>query len=144
MNMHLDMHGVQSVEFGEVRRHELLGGSVYYTRQIAIADARGESGITLYADTREALEMLGSQQGGGGMNNADMPAMPVTLNPGEAWGEAGQAPDGLTKREHIAAMAMQGLLANPDYDPRAGYLAEEAVTYANALLAELERTGGQP
>ena len=56
MNMHLDMHGVQSVEFGEVRRNELLGGSVYYTCQITIVGEHGESGITLYADTREALE----------------------------------------------------------------------------------------
>ena len=61
MNVHLDMHGVQCIGLGDVQRRVLEGGSVYYTRQIMIADARGESGITLYADTREALEAVSGQ-----------------------------------------------------------------------------------
>lgn len=65
---------------------------------------------------------------------------------------------GLTKREHFAALAMQGLCANPqpitdkmiaDYRIETGrrdaagtinaYLAEHAVLYADALLSELAK-----
>lgn len=44
---------------------------------------------------------------------------------------------GLTKREYFAAMAMQGLV-----DRHINYevVAEHAVRYSDALLAELERT----
>ena len=44
---------------------------------------------------------------------------------------------GLTKRELLAAMAMQGLLACPE-DFNADYMARTAVACADALLAELE------
>lgn len=70
--------------------------------------------------------------------NADMPAV------GHAGkiGEKGFAcAPGLTKRELLAAVAMQGLLAS-GWDhagvPREG--AETAVAYADHLLAALERT----
>ncbi len=44
--------------------------------------------------------------------------------------------DGLTKRELIAAMAMQGLLAgHPIYDPSG--VARTAVAYADALIERL-------
>jgi hypothetical protein len=44
--------------------------------------------------------------------------------------------DGLTKRELIAAMAMQGLLAGaPIYDPSG--VARTAVAYADALIERL-------
>lgn len=48
--------------------------------------------------------------------------------------------DGLTKREHFAAMAMQGLLANPElsqqsYDTTAAC----AIKQADALLAALNK-----
>lgn len=48
---------------------------------------------------------------------------------------------GLTKREYIAARAMQGMLAHPKtasevYDA----MAAESVKYADALLLALERT----
>jgi hypothetical protein len=46
---------------------------------------------------------------------------------------------GLTKRELFAAMAMQGLLANPAYADH-GPLAPAAVFHADALLAELEKS----
>jgi len=55
----------------------------------------------------------------------------------------------MTKREKIAAMALQGLLSqsggvNKGFDERANTLgdlmAERAVRYADALIAEIERT----
>ena len=75
------------------------------------------------------------------MNNADMPAMsqPVTLN---EYGETTVASDmstdymGLTKREHFAGLAMQGLLSHYG-DSYTHYLA--AVEYADALLKALEQ-----
>lgn len=57
--------------------------------------------------------------------------------------------DGLTKREHFAAMAMQGFLSNSMYskilqgnndEPVPSYLAELSVNIADALLAELEKS----
>lgn len=46
---------------------------------------------------------------------------------------------GLTKRELLAAMAMQGLLANQFGDKAAPALARYSTMYADALLAELEK-----
>ena len=74
--------------------------------------------------------------------NADMPAMPQD---DAIWcqriGECPTLATGLTKREMMAMSAMQALLTNSsggysDYK----YMAQDAVTAANALLAELERT----
>ena len=54
----------------------------------------------------------------------------------------------LSKRELFAAMAMQGVLGNNDYQHAFGsresykICARDSVTYADALLAELEK-GGQ-
>jgi len=66
------------------------------------------------------------------MNNADMPAMPTDYL------------SGLTKREHFAAMAMQGILGNAYWNEHGDYrpvdVAKCAAEYADALLAELERT----
>ena len=49
-----------------------------------------------------------------------------------------------TVRQLIAAMALQGILANPTYEPpRRGKLklmARDAVDAADALIVELERT----
>jgi len=67
-----------------------------------------------------------------------MPAMPFVEpdHPGSIY-------PGLTKREHFAAMAMQGILSNPRWEGKDDYLAYQvassAVRYADALLAELER-----
>jgi hypothetical protein len=44
---------------------------------------------------------------------------------------------GLTVREHFAAVAMQGLIANGRMAPED--VAGEAVTHANALIMELNR-----
>ncbi|MEL4399079.1 hypothetical protein AAEJ42_02205 [Shewanella algae] len=76
------------------------------------------------------------------MKNSDMPAMPVI-----DWdikdGKAVQftSSEGLTKREHFAAMAMQGLLTcTMDTDCSIPELCADAVSAADALLKELERT----
>lgn len=47
---------------------------------------------------------------------------------------------GVTKREYFAAMAMQGLATKPVYG--AVYIATEAVRYADALIAELNKGEG--
>ena len=77
------------------------------------------------------------------MKNGDTPAMPFE----EVRSRFQGSPDkwanhvGLTKREMMAMAAMQGLVANSsggysDYK----YMAQDAVTAADTLLAELERT----
>ena len=63
------------------------------------------------------------------MNNSDKPAMPNTML-------LGHEMQGLTKREHFAGVAMQGLLShygNADIK----YSASSAVVQADALLKEL-------
>jgi hypothetical protein len=47
---------------------------------------------------------------------------------------------GLTVREHLAAMAMQGLLACPEVHGTEHVLAKDAVIFADALIAALART----
>jgi len=64
------------------------------------------------------------------MNNADQAAYPCNTNGFSA---------GLTKREQFAAMAMQGLLANPAIgDMSRELMGWEAVQHADALLKALE------
>jgi hypothetical protein len=46
---------------------------------------------------------------------------------------------GLSKRELFAGMAMQGLLASGPHDCEAAGIAHDAVLFADALLAELEK-----
>lgn len=81
------------------------------------------------------------------MRNADMPAMPV--NPQGGYSLGGKTPNGITKREHYAGLAMQGLLGNepsirsmaaamPDLDIDQ-VIAKASAEIADALLAELER-----
>ena len=77
-------------------------------------------------------------------NEANMPAFPSF----DAEGRCGPT-IGLTKREYFAAMAMQGVLANPtrcpsgpvDMDARAFALltGRVALEFADALLAELAK-----
>ena len=83
-------------------------------------------------------------------NNADLPAMPNDTDPQTltCMGLMNNVADfyrhgaGLTKREMFAMAAMQGLLHN--HHGMAGFtcadISEDAVAYADALLAELERT----
>jgi hypothetical protein len=79
------------------------------------------------------------------MSKANEPAFPVTVT--ELWsaGTAGNTPDGLTKREYFAVMAMQGMLASLNGFDRSesfcAYVAEGAVAQADALIAELEKSG---
>ena len=70
------------------------------------------------------------------MNNADKPINPVlTQNPSLI---------GLTKREHYAGLAMQGLLALPDkgtfasFDEAIERICELSIKFADELLKQLE------
>lgn len=49
---------------------------------------------------------------------------------------------GLTKREAIAAIALQGLLANPAVDGTHEDIAIDAVEYTDALIKELKQISG--
>jgi hypothetical protein len=46
---------------------------------------------------------------------------------------------GLTKREHFAAMAMQGLLASTESHYSSVNISQQSVKMADALLNELEK-----
>lgn len=81
------------------------------------------------------------------MSNANEPAFPVTQT---KHNKASHAPDyfnvhsvgGLTKRELLAAVAMQGMLASETEASNyghIGFLAESAVKRADALLAALAK-----
>lgn len=79
------------------------------------------------------------------MKNADMPAMPtITYDHCAAMNGVGVTATnspGLTKREYFAVIAMQGLLTCAmDTDCSIPELCADAVSAADALLAELERT----
>lgn len=72
------------------------------------------------------------------ISNADMPAMPMVIEKDEyVWCE------GLTKREQFAMAAMQGLCARSDYYHTPQDLVSDAVKCADALLAELDKAGGE-
>lgn len=72
------------------------------------------------------------------MKNDDLPAMPSgVLQDGHNCGEY-PLHTGLTKREMFAMAAMQGILSTMIMRPEDA--AEKAVKYANALLAELEKS----
>jgi len=84
------------------------------------------------------------------MNNADKTAMPTESRKvftgndlsGNSVYELRAYSNGLTKREHFAGLAMQGILANKQYNPprraKAELMADDAVFFADALLAALE------
>jgi hypothetical protein len=77
------------------------------------------------------------------MSNANEPAFPSQTHEYDGQGKVLQYDiGGLTKREHIAAMALQGWLAtftDPDCRALPDKCAKFAVECADALLAELER-----
>jgi len=59
----------------------------------------------------------------------------------KSYAERYDSAPGMTKREHIAAMAMQGLLSNSTTpDTTSVYIARSAVLYADALIKKLEET----
>ncbi len=72
------------------------------------------------------------------MKNGDKQAMPGKeyVKTGMHSGQVVNNP-GMTKREYFAAMAMQGLCADP-HRPPVYDIAKLAVKMADALLAELE------
>ncbi len=80
------------------------------------------------------------------MKNADMPAMPVHDVVETCSADGNEGPflltreyTGLTKRQMFAMVAMQGILTRSANTDRSA-IARYAVEYADALLAELERT----
>jgi hypothetical protein len=92
------------------------------------------------------------------MDNKDMPAMPQSGDNIELWNDPTNPKagtyfaTGLTKREHFAGLAMQGLLANSggviQSNSQSGFgwcncddsqLAELSATCADALLAALDK-----
>lgn len=83
------------------------------------------------------------------MINGKMPAMPVEMAINERGphekqtGVSSYISTGLSKRELIAAMAMQGILANKVYMATPKDKAGMAVECADALLDELEKGGGE-
>ena len=82
------------------------------------------------------------------MDNRNLPAYPQPLVVGtggdiiaSSWQHSDYA--GMSKREMIAAMCLQGLLANKGImyrNPNYTLLSTEATNYANALLSHLSNT----
>lgn len=74
------------------------------------------------------------------MNNADMPINGQF----KQCGDVSQKVGALTKREYFAGLAMQGFASLGD-DPfqTIDDLVETSVKYADALLAELEKSNGR-
>ena len=75
------------------------------------------------------------------MKNADMPAMPIVDSCARPamYGNEGVEAIWLTKREMMAMHTLSGLIAS-GYDATFESSAKCAIGYADALLAELERT----
>lgn len=83
------------------------------------------------------------------MNNSDLPAMPSIekINPdviaqAKAVGKIIKHEiqhQGLTKREHFASMAMQGLAADGRFAGTLKQMAVTSVAWADELLEELEK-----
>ena len=78
------------------------------------------------------------------MSNADMPAMAfeeITERNGSGSVTKFRNHKGLTKREHFAAMAMQGLLASVgSHDVTSvSEIASDSMAYADELLKALEQ-----
>ena len=80
------------------------------------------------------------------MNNADKPAMPISVSSsthGNICSSDFEYGEGLTKREHFAGLAMQGLLAGgyciDDSQNRLNDVPSEAINLADALLKALEQ-----
>lgn len=70
------------------------------------------------------------------MENKNKPAFPFRWD--QTYHPTFVTEEGLTKREHFAAMAMQGLVSVPNTGITVDGLAKRAVQAADALLLELE------
>jgi hypothetical protein len=79
------------------------------------------------------------------MENRNLPAFPTSYAAtpaGDVYNSFHEGMGGLTKREYIAAMAMQGWLASyagVDVVPDPQVIASKVVKITDALLAELEK-----
>ena len=76
------------------------------------------------------------------MKNADKPTYPLEFKKEDSYNTEGWS-NGLTKREHYAGLAMQGLIAGrwacPDNVPNDVItIVKEAVLHADELLKQLE------
>ena len=80
------------------------------------------------------------------MDNKDLPAYPITLKPGEVFDGITNI-NGLSKREYVATMVLQGILANHwcqnDFKDNIHAMApdktaNQAVMFADELLKQLE------
>lgn len=83
--------------------------------------------------TNEHLDKMNREQS---MYNGNEPANPIK--------DSGFYRLGLTKREYLAGLAMQGLLTRSNGNPQLGIIegeriAEESVLMADALLIELRK-----
>lgn len=81
------------------------------------------------------------------MKNAYLPAMPIFSSEAkpcqirDVTTQSTVPASGLSKREYFAGLAMQGLLSkHGDDDYATDSIAKYAISHADALLAELERT----
>ena len=80
------------------------------------------------------------------MKSGDKSAFPTEMEVHTAFGSTKRAEIGLTKREHYAGLAMQGLLANSysngfsqplsEYDSKS--IAKFSIEYADEILKQLE------
>ena len=68
--------------------------------------------------------------------NSDQPAFPTDCSTDTSYTEIR---GGLTKREWFAGLALQAIIASPDYQSDEKSLCKMACTYADALLAELAK-----
>jgi hypothetical protein len=79
------------------------------------------------------------------MNNADTPATAQSgfeTMAGDIYNSDSCGGEGLSKREHFAAMAMQGIIGSGNLvgqDVNKTKVAQHAIEYADALLAEIDK-----
>jgi hypothetical protein len=82
------------------------------------------------------------------MNNSDIPVMPTEQSTEHFSQASTDYSVGLTKREHFAGLAMQGILSNSvmgdsalheKYEDWVKDISESSLQFADALLAELDK-----
>ncbi len=68
------------------------------------------------------------------MNSIENGNQPAYAAGAESWGQSG-----LTKREYFAGLAMQAMITSSDFTGAPENVAEGALQFADALLAELNK-----
>ena len=97
------------------------------------------------AGPRRLMRSLGKHTTGtDAMTNPNHPVHPINVDYAEGWTATDQAPPppvvGLTKREHFAAMAMQGYCAvEAGWNQPPEEVARCSAVMADALIAELNK-----